>query len=230
MALKFFWFSAFVQTTLLGIGVLPPPTAGPYIFSGLYGTGAGLTTNGRESFVVQYIIGYLVFINVGPNLFFAPAGKGVYFDQTVVFIPFYQGNVFACNGLSRPKTANPGIQFGKGTLQGFYFPQVTAKLPVFHTLVKEVDALFIYHFFDLLMLGKKHLDFCFVFARSTVNQVVGLRKESSRIQRKDAGFGIYLHQHVGQHLVFGTQTGRQGYFIAKFLEDLGQYFLRTRPL
>src|SRR5690554_5449509 len=119
-----------MQTTLLGIGVLPPPTAGPYIFSGLYGTGAGLTANGREAFVVQYIIGHLVFVNVGPNLFFAPAGKGVYFDQTVVFIPFYQGNVFACNGLSRPKTANPGIQFGKGTLQGFYFPQVTAKLPV----------------------------------------------------------------------------------------------------
>ena len=99
-------------------------------------------------------------------------------------------NVTAGDRLLRPQSANPGIQTGKGALQRFYLPEVAAELPVFHTVVKEVDAFFVDHSLYFLRIGKIDLDLVFVFFAGSVNQVVCLWKQSSGIEGENSGLWI----------------------------------------
>jgi len=48
-----------------------------------------------------------------------------------------------------------------------------------------------------------------VFIHGPLHDVVGFLKLPARIEGKDAGAGVDLCQHVGQHLVFGAEAGGQ---------------------
>jgi len=69
----------YMQTAFFFAIVFPPPTAGSEIFTGLDGSCTWRTTNTHKSSVMQYIVRYIIFINVSFHFFCGPVQYRVVF-------------------------------------------------------------------------------------------------------------------------------------------------------
>ena len=72
-----------MKTTLSMIWVFPPPSSSADVLPGLDGPGAWLTTDARESLLVQLVVRNSVFLDIGLHLFLGPQDKRVELDDVV---------------------------------------------------------------------------------------------------------------------------------------------------
>ncbi len=84
-----------MQTTFFFCCVFPPPTAGPEIFAGTYGTCTRSATDAYKSAVVQNVIRNIIIVDVFFYLFSCPVEDGIVLDYLVGFVPLNNAEITA---------------------------------------------------------------------------------------------------------------------------------------
>ena len=143
------------------------------------------------------------------NLFPGPGGQGIDFDLTVGLIPLKGLDRGAGYALRAAQSGNPRVGIRQRALKRLNLPDAAARLPVVDAVIKKVDPLLADHFFHgpgiriiyfvaqpvaLLRLGQ---------------QLIRFLKQTTGVQGKHPDFRLHPGDHIGQYLVFFSQTARQ---------------------
>ena len=85
-------------TTFPVVLVLPPPTTSEFWFIGRNGSSTRSATNGFVASVVEYVVGNVVLVDVGPDVLRFPRRSSIEFDYFVTLggesrINLFVGNV-----------------------------------------------------------------------------------------------------------------------------------------
>lgn len=79
-------------------------------------------------------------------------------------------------------------------------------MPEFHTVVKQVDAMFAHHVLNFVKVREEDLDLDTVLHIGPVYQIIRFGKLPAGIQSKDSSIFPYLHHHIGNCLVLIAQA------------------------
>ena len=120
------------------------------------------------------------------------------------FVPLYHLHVLTCHALLSAQSAYPGIKAPESTGQRLQLANLAAAMATLDGVVEQVDALFPYHALHLPIVREKHLQLDIVCQVGFVNQLVGLRKEPTCIECKDA-CSPTLHDDIRKCLVLNRQ-------------------------
>ena len=98
-----------MQPALLFRGILPPPAAGPEVFAGADGTCAGSTADADKTFVVEGVVGDVVFLDKIFGLLKRPIENGMEFGEAEAAVPFNVIHVQAIRRLFRADAGDPNL-------------------------------------------------------------------------------------------------------------------------
>jgi len=126
------------------------------------------------------------------------------------------------------QTAYPYVEGRHGTSQRFELTHLTTAMTALHTRIKEIDALLAHHALHLLEPREEYLDVDTVGHVGLVDELVGLRKQSPRVEGEDPRLTAVLHRHIGQHLIFDAQARRHRHPLAKGIEQPAYHLLGGR--
>src|SRR6266542_7111118 len=75
-----------VQSTLLRLGIFPPPSPGATVFRGLDRPGARCAADARIALIVQPIVRQIISPHIVPNLTLGPIGQRIDLDDIAVIV------------------------------------------------------------------------------------------------------------------------------------------------
>ena len=99
-----------VQSALPVVGRLPPPSSGADVLAGLHGAGAWLAAYAGETFVVQLVVGHMVFADIVPDVFFRPVDERIHLQLMMHLVPLHSLHVLAGDTLAAAQSAHPYVQ------------------------------------------------------------------------------------------------------------------------
>src|SRR6266498_1269609 len=148
-----------VDAALLRRVGLPPPPPGSVGLAQLDGAGAWGATDGRESLVVQGVVGDLVHPDVVPDLFFRPVRQWIHLDDaTVVVVQLQLADVGAGGPLLAPDTRDPRVHAAQVSVQWEDLSAPATEETKGHARVHQVRAVALNHLLDLGGIGDLDLD------------------------------------------------------------------------
>ena len=132
-----------MQATLLLIGFLPPPSSRAGVIARLDGPGTWCAANAYKTFVVQWVIGYIILSDKINKLFLFPMQQWVKLKNLVAFVPFKLLHAIAAIGMFGSYAGNPNRHVLQSTLKRFYFSYIATLLAKRHCVVKSVGAIIV---------------------------------------------------------------------------------------
>ena len=172
----------------------PDPTAGAQVVAGLDGLGAGPAADAGVALLVQFVVGDVVGMDVGPDVGFAPVNQGRNLDDAVLVIPAQD----RCAGPRRRLVAAQGRYPGGVALQGLGHRHDFADVAAFvRVALIEVEAVI------PLLLGEADIggdaaEGAVVVALGSLYQGQGFGEEVVGVDVEDVYIGVDAHCHVDQ--------------------------------
>src|SRR5437016_3499999 len=102
------------------------PTAGPFIFAVVHRPSTRPAANTWIILVVQWVIGYVVLDDEGPNLMMRPAQQGIDLHQVEFGVPLHHPSFSPVARLIAPDGTDPGFVAGHRSPQRHNLPIMTA--------------------------------------------------------------------------------------------------------
>ena len=198
------------------------PTSGAFVFAFAHRFGAGPATDGRKSLRVQRIRRHVVFADVIPNLFFAPVGERIDFNQVEFLIGADNRGGGALGRLVAANRRNPGVETGDGLLQRHDFAPVAALIRIGFIERLSGFAFRLRFGGDDAIIGRYHADLNVVFALDLRAQTQGLAELILGVEIKNVGenssFVAQFGEHIEKDATFGAKSGRHRQFFAISLD------------
>ena len=135
-------------------------------------------------------------------LLLGPVDERVNFHNVVLVIPFDELHVLSCDALLMTQAADPSIETFEGTLQWLEFTDGTAAVTTLYTVVEQVDAFLTHHALHLPVVGEEHFNLDVVSEVCAVDELIRLREEAARVERKDPSRLVDIDNHLCQRLIF----------------------------
>ena len=217
-----------MQSALSVLRRFPPPSSGTDILAWLDGSCTRLATDAWITLVLQLVIRHMVFLYILLHILFAPVDEWVHLNQVVDVIPFHHLHILSGHALLLSQSADPYVETLHRPLQRFQFSNLAAAVSAFYRIIEEVDALFLHHLLYRLVVREEHFQVDAVRQIGLVDELVGLRKESSCIKCEDAGRFIYLHDDVGKCLVLDAEGRRKSDAPFECLQEITDNILGRR--
>ena len=95
-------------------------------------------------------------------------------------------------------------------------------------IIEEVDALFLHHLLHRLIVREEYFQVDAVGHVGLVDQLVGLRKETTCIECEDASRFVYLYDDVGKRLVLDAEGRRKSDAPFECLKEITDNILGRR--
>ena len=162
------------------------------------------------------------------HILFAPVDERVHLNQVMNVVPFHYLHILAGYALLLSQSADPYVESLHRTLQRFQLSNLAAAVTALYRIIEEVDALFLYHLLHRLVVWKEYFQVDAVGHVGLVDQLVGLRKETTGIECEDASRFIYLHDDVGKRLVLDAEGRRKSDAPFECLKEITDNILGRR--
>jgi hypothetical protein len=169
------------------------------------GAGAGCAADAGEELVVQGVVGKLVLGDEVPHIAPGP------FDDRADLHPFRLlddgGHIGPGLGLFAAQTRDPAVLAGQCPRQRFHLPDVAALLAQVGAAVHGVFTLIAHEADNAFGAGPEHLDTGAIALFDLADQGQGFGMQLARVQHKRAAVDAGQVDQMGDHHVFGAQTG-----------------------
>src|SRR4051812_42173294 len=106
-----------MQAALFFTLIFPPPPAGTKILAGFDGACARRTADAYKAFIVQAVVGHIMFADVFQNFFKTPMQQRVVFNDLVGLIPLNYIQRLARGGMLSTKPGDPYGVWSQRTAQ-----------------------------------------------------------------------------------------------------------------
>lgn len=218
-----------MQSAFSVVGVFPPPSSRSDILAGLYGASTRLTANAGVALVVELVIGHAVLMNILPYLLLSPLDEWVDLDEPVHVVPFHEVHVLTSHALLSSQPAHPYVESLHSPMQWFQLADLTTAMAALYRVIEKVDAFFPYHALDLVVVRKEYLYLNAILHVCAVDELIGLGKETARVEGKDACCGRFFDNDVCEHLILDAQTGRQSDASLVVFQEIAKHLFSTLP-
>lgn len=175
-----------MQSAFSVVGVFPPPSSRSDILARLHGACAGLAANAGVSLIVELVIGYAMLMDIVPHLLLSPLDERIHLDKSVHVVPFHEVHVLTSHALLSSQPAHPYVESLHSPMQWFQLADLTTAMAALYRVIEKVDAFFPYHALDLVVVRKEYLYLNAILHVCAVDELIGLGKETARVEGKDA--------------------------------------------
>jgi acylpyruvate hydrolase len=188
-----------MQTTLLGLRILPPPAARARVLSRLHGPCAGRAAHAGKSLGVKPVHRQAVRPHVLPHLIRRPIHQRVDLHEATIRVDLDLARLAARDALLPAEPGHVGVQLCQVAAIWLHLAQATAELALGQGLVEEVHAVLANHLLDRLRVGEHHLDLHVVAVAHAIDEVVGRLVKTTGVEDEDPRARLEGTQHVEQH-------------------------------
>src|SRR5208282_369432 len=195
-----------MQPALLLLFLLPPPSPGAFRLAGRDGTRARCAADRRETAVMQGIAGNAVLADEREHPLARPVEQRIYLDQPVMRIDRSKGDAGALVRLIRAQTRDPRGGACEGALEWLDLAYRAARAPRFERGVKPLDALAADQRFNTYAIGIERRNSPAISVFRLRPDLIGLRKQTSGIERHHLNPGGLLKYRMRDYLVLDTEA------------------------
>src|SRR5215472_13941724 len=217
-----------VHAALLRTVLLPPPPSRARVFARLHRSCARCTADTEIALVIQRVVRHVVGAHIVPHFFLGPVGQRIDFDDpAVVVIQLDLADIGAGGPLIAPQTGDPAVQVFQHPHQWAHLADVAAGQSQRNRLIKGIHTVALDQRLDLLRIREVRLDLDAVVLANPVDQLVGLLRQSTSIDGKDAHVRSNPPRHVQDGHAVDLKAGAyRDPFLAKGLECPANDLLR----
>ena len=137
--------------------------------------------------------------------------------------------VNALDYLLKPISYADFLEACNKAMQWFQLADLTTAMAALYRVIEKVDAFFPYHALDLVVVRKEYLYLNAILHVCAVDELIGIGKETARVEGKDACCGRFFDNDVCEHLILDAQTGRQSDASLVVFQEIAKHLFSTLP-